>query len=220
MHYQQPGTARSRTARHVGVLLAVVVVGFLAGCASNKGDSVAVLGDSITTLDQADLQSQLGGDYRLTISGNFGRTVEQVVPEAKVVSSRNHDQVIINLGTNDVIGDLPIDTSMATLAEEIAMFDSAKCIHLVNINEHMVDLRDGASLTKQAEAFNAALQDLAHRENRVSIIDWNSVAKDTLNDKSPPTSTLTKDSIHPTAEGNKKLNELYAEALGGCGALL
>ncbi len=189
----------------------------LAGCASNKGDSVAVLGDSITTLDRADMQAQLGGDFKLTISGNFGKTVSEVMPEAKVVSSRTYDQVIINLGTNDSIGNLPVDSSMASLQKMIDMFGSAKCIHLVNINENMVDIANGQSVAAPAKRFNAGLQQLANSDNRLSIIDWNAETSATLNNKQPPWSTLTKDSVHPTAEGNRKLNDLYRKAINDCG---
>lgn len=37
-----------------------------------------------------------------------------------------------------------------------------------------------------------------------------------MNQDDPPTSTLTKDSIHPNEEGNRRLNDLYANALNDC----
>jgi len=55
---------------------------------------------------------------------------------------------------------------------------------------------------------------LGHR--RLSIIDWNEVAAGALDDQDPPVSSLTEDSIHPTADGNTELNQLYASALSGC----
>lgn len=48
------------------------------------------------------------------------------------------------------------------------------------------------------------------------MIDWNSVAAASLNDKVPPYSTLTEDSVHSTDAGNRKLNDLYAKALEEC----
>jgi hypothetical protein len=80
----------------------------------------------------------------------------------------------------------------------------------------MVDLRTGQSLTAGAQSFNDALRDVASKHDRVSIIDWNSVVESTLDDSEPPVSTLTKDSIHPTAEGNRRLNDLYDTALSDC----
>ena len=185
------------------------------GC-SNAGDSVAVVGDSITALDESTLKEQLGDRYELFVTGNFGRTVAEVMPEAEVLAQRDYDQVIINLGTNDVLQALPVDTSMAAMREMIALFDTARCIHLVNINEHMIVQDTATSRTPQAEQFNSALEELVRSDGRLSIIDWNEVAAGALNDQQPPSSTLTEDSIHPTAEGNTELNQLYKEALDGC----
>lgn len=202
------------------VLALVLLLALALGCSGSSGDRVAVVGDSITSLDQNEIQTQIGADHEVEVTGNFGDTIAQSMPGAEVVASNDYDQVIINLGTNDVIGRLPIDQSMSSLQQMIALFPTAKCVHLVDINEHMIDLRDGSSLTEQATAFNAALQDLADSEGRLSIIDWSSVTADTLNDKSPATSTLTKDSIHPTPEGYTKLLDLYQKALDSCGGVL
>ena len=196
-----------------GVVLTALVA---TGC-SNTGDSVAVVGDSITALDQTAMDEQLGSDYELVVTGNFGKTVAEVMPEATVLAQRDYDQVIINLGTTDVLKDLDVGTSMDAMRQMIALFDSAECIHLVNINEHMV-VQDStaASRTTQAATFNTALEELATTDRRLSIIDWNEVAAGALDDQDPPVSSLTEDSIHPTADGNTELNQLYASALSGC----
>lgn len=212
-----PNRLRSKAAAAVAIVAAGAGV---LGCSDNSGDSVAILGDSITSLDEADLNSSLGGDYELTISGNFGRTIEEVRPEAELLSSRDHDQVIINLGTNDVLQQLDVETSIETLAAEVELFDSARCVHLVNINEHMVAPADGSSRSSEAEEFNRELERYAERTERVSVIDWNSVAASELDGGDPPTSELTTDTIHPTPEGFSKLNSLYGDALAGCGDLI
>lgn len=189
----------------------------LAGCANpNEGDSVAVIGDSITDFDQTDLHEQLGDEYHLVISGNFGFTIEAVQPQAKFVGARDFDQVIFNIGTNDVLEDLDVDTSIAALKEEIGYYDSARCVFLVSINEHMINRQTGEVTTDAAERFNAAFDRLAEENPRISIIDWSGETSATLNNDDPPVSTLTQDSVHPTAEGNRRLNELYASALRRC----
>ncbi len=67
-------TRRSRrTIRALAVLACIAISGAGAsGCTDNKGDTVAVIGDSITALDQAAVQQQLGKKFAFTISGNFG----------------------------------------------------------------------------------------------------------------------------------------------------
>ncbi len=201
---------------HLMAMVAMLSFG-LAGCGNpNQGDSVAIIGDSITDFDQTDLNDQLGDDYHLVISGNFGYTITDVEPEAKFVGGRDHDQVIFNIGTNDVLVDAKVDDSIAILKKEIGYYDSSRCVFLVNINEHMINHRTGQATTDEAKRFNAAFEKLAAEDPRISIIDWNAEASSTLNGKKPPFSTLTADSVHPTEEGNRKLNDLYARALEGC----
>lgn len=181
---------------------------------------MAVLGDSITSLDTEDLEADLGDDYRFDISGNFGMTTDQVRPEVEVLSQRTFDQVIINLGTNDVLQGDPAQHAVDVIAQYVALFDSARCLHVVTINEHMENQRNGQPTAEQARQFNEALRNFAESQERVTLIDWNAVVAQNLNNATPPTSTLTSDSIHPTPEGNQALNALYADALGDCAQVL
>lgn len=201
------------------VAMVAVVAMLPAGCA-DAGPRVAVLGDSITALDAEALQSSLGDDYRFAISGNFGRTAAQVRPEAEELAQRTFAQVIINLGTNDVLQGGSTRDAVEAIAQYVDLFDSASCVHVVTVNEHMVNQRTGASTGDLAAQFNERLRALADSEDRVHVIDWNAVAEANLNDADPATSTLTEDSIHPTPEGNQALNDLYAEALGDCTVIL
>ncbi len=206
----------------ISVVLTMLLVGavsVLAGC-SDAGPRVAVLGDSITSLDAEALQSSLGGDYRFAISGNFGRTATQVAPEAEELAKRSFSQVIINLGTNDVLQGHSAQEAVDAIARYVDMFDSARCVHLVTVNEHMVNQRTGAFTGDLAAQFNERLRAYADSVDRVDVIDWNAVAAQNLNDAEPPTSTLTEDSIHPTPQGNQALNDLYAGALGDCTGIL
>lgn len=197
----------------------MLVLSAIVGCA-DAGERVAVLGDSITALDQEALTEDLGDEYRLSISGNFGKTAEQVLPEARELSERSFAQVIINLGTNDVLQGRSAAEAVDTIARQAEMFDSARCVHVVTVNEHMVNQRTGRFTGDLAESFNEALRSYARDHDRVSVIDWNEVASQHLNDSEPPTSSLTSDSIHPTESGNSELNDLYRQALSDCGGLI
>lgn len=200
-------------------LIAMVAVlgGGLVGCGNpNEGDSVAIIGDSITEFDESDLQEKLGSEYHLVVSGSFGFTVADVKPQAKFVGGREFDQAIFNIGTNDVQESYDVDDSVAVLKEEIGYYESARCVFVVNINEHMINHTTGEPTTDDAKRFNAAFDKLAEDNPRISIIDWNGEISSTLNDDDPSFSTLTDDSVHPTDEGNEKLNDLYADALEGC----
>lgn len=204
------------SSRLVVIPLLVLSLAAVAGCSSGPKDSVAIVGDSITAFDETDLHQQLGGDFDLVITGNYGKTVDQVMPEAEVVAQRDYDQVIINLGTNDVLQDLDVDDSMDALRQMIDLFGDARCIHLVNINEHMLEPLSKTSTSATAQRFNAAQATVIEDDDQLSSIDWNEVAASALNDEDPAWSTLTEDSVHPTPEGNTKLNDLYRDALDRC----
>lgn len=193
-----------------------VLVSVSTGCSLWQKDSVAVIGDSITALGGGALDRDLGDRVDLQLSGNFGETVAQVLPKARDLSAQEFDQVFINLGTNDVLQDLPVPESMQAMQEMVALFEQADCVHLVTINEHMVHPERG-SVSEGARRLNEAMVEFAETDERVRIVDWNAVASNSLDGSDPPTSTLTDDSIHPTDEGFEQLDQLYLDALDDCG---
>ena len=193
----------------------LLLVASLGACSRNQGERVAIVGDSLVTFDEADLRAEMGDDFDLKVSGNFGKQVLGAIPPAEVVSTTNAAQLIVNLGTNDVRAGTPVEQSMAALRALIGLYPKARCIFLVNINEHMIDGVTGQPSTEAARRFNAALDELAASDDRLGIIDWNSEVQDTL-EGDPPTSTLTTDSVHLTKEGNDVLNGLYGKAVRGC----
>ena len=186
------------------------------GCV-DSGERVAVLGDSITALDAEALEGALGEDYRFTISGNFGYTAAEVTPVAQELSERSFGQVIINLGTNDVLQGGSPSAAVEEIQRQAAMFDDARCVHVVTVNEHMVDQSTGDDTGAAARLLNDALEELAAGDDRIDLVDWNAAASESVPDTEGATSTLTSDSVHPTAEGNRVLNELYQQALAECG---
>ncbi|MCZ7631763.1 MAG: SGNH/GDSL hydrolase family protein [Microthrixaceae bacterium] len=200
--------------RHLAALVALLWVA-VPSCV-DAGERVAVLGDSITALDAGALEEDLGDDYRFSISGTPGATADQVLPEAQELAQRSFDQVIINLGTNDVLQWGSPEQAVAAIAQYVVMFDSARCVHVVTVNENMQNQLDGRSTSDGARELNDALRAFAETQDHVTVIDWNAAAEQSLNGAEPPSSTLTSDSIHPTPEGNQVLNGLYGDALGGC----
>jgi lysophospholipase L1-like esterase len=193
-----------------GLVLTVVV-----GCSG--GEPVAVLGDSITALDAADMQQRFDGEYALVISAQFGRTAEEALADTRAGGvDTGVEQVIVNLGTNDVLRGIPTATTVDALSALVGLFPGARCIHLVNVNEHLVEQSSGESRSAAAVELNEGIDRLAVSDDRLSVVDWAAATTATLNDADPPWSTLTSDSIHPTAEGNARLNDLHDEALRSC----
>ena len=174
------------------------------------------MGDSIITFDTEALQKDLGGEYKIAVSGNFGSKIDGVLAPSQVMATQKFDQIIFNVGTNDAIGGVAPEESVQALSRLVALFPAARCIHVVNVNEHMVNLATGAPVGDAARRLNEAVERYVASDDRLSVIDWNAEAEATLNDKDPPTSTLTADSVHPNAEGNEVLNGLYSDALRSC----
>ena len=188
----------------------------MVSCSPNRGDRVSIVGDSIITFDTEALQKDLGGEYKIAVSGNFGSKIDGVLAPSQLMATQKFDQVIFNVGTNDAIGGVPPEESVQALSGLVALFPAARCIHIVNVNEHMVNLTTGARVGDAARRLNEAVERYVASDDRLSVIDWNAEAEATLDDKDPPTSTLTADSVHPNAEGNEVLNGLYSDALRSC----
>lgn len=196
--------------------LASVVIGAVAGCIPGDGRSVAVVGDSIVSLDAQDLQRDLGDRFDLDVSGNFGKTVTDVLPVAGALADRRPDQVVIELGTNDVLQGVPTRTSMAALRQMVSLFPSARCIHLTDVSTHMLEPDGRPANPALARAFNTALDELVGSDPRLSVVHWDAAVGRSIADGATGAGVLTKDSIHPTAQGDVVLNSLYREALAGC----
>lgn len=176
-----------------------------------------MFGDSIISLDD-DLRGALG-DYNVTQAGYFGHTTAEVMGPADELASKDFVQLILNIGSNDVLQQLPIADVDARLRALVDKFPDVECLHVVTINEHMVDGKTLEPRAEEAAAVNDVIRRIAAEQDRVEIIDWNAMAAQHLQG-SPPTSTLTTDAVHPTAEGYDELHAAYNGALSSCGPLI
>ncbi len=198
----------------VVAVAAIVLAGFVIDrAASPDGEQVVVLGDSITALGTAQMNASLGGDFKLTINGKFGATAAERESAAKLLGDTNPKQVIINLGTNDVLQHVPTQQSVAALEQIIGDFGSASCIHLVTINTHLN--QDGNQPRALAEALNRSLQQFADHDHDIDVVDWNAIDAATVDQAHPL--GLTFDGVHPTPTGQAKLVAAYGHALQRCG---
>jgi lysophospholipase L1-like esterase len=205
---------KSRPAIAVGVVVLLLILVLIVDAATSRsGDTVVVLGDSITALGTNQLNSSLGSDYHLTINGHFGARVSDQENDAAFLAALHAKQVIINLGTNDVLNGVPTGQTTLELQQMVQKFQGADCIHLVTVN---VNIRKGAQTMKpQAEALNTEINKLASANSNVNVIDWNSIDAPTVDATHP--NGLTIDGVHPTADGQKQLVDAYSTALDRCG---
>jgi hypothetical protein len=189
------------------VLLAVLVVELM-----RPRPPVALIGDSITAMSATALHRRLDGDWSVTIDGRPGFRIDQQLDAARRIAARAPEQVVINLGTNDVNQGVDLAASAAAMEQMVSLFGSARCIHLVTVNESM--LAGNLEARRGAETLNAAYRAIAEQDPRVRIIDWAAIV-DGWQARHPGES-ITTDTVHPTDEGIDLLVTAYGEALASC----
>jgi lysophospholipase L1-like esterase len=176
-------------------------------------DDVAMVGDSITETSEAALRDAIGSSYKLNIRARGGYRVQEMEPYAIELSTTQPEQVIINLGTNDVLQSWPLDESTTTLERMIKSFAGAKCIHIVTVNEK-IDPARTAGVQERAAAFNVEIHRLADQYH-LDVIDWAKTVNDDVAGGSKK-GGLTVDSIHLNSLGKHQLGEMVVNALNAC----
>jgi hypothetical protein len=201
----------------VVVGIAIVVVTVLAvrlaygAATSHDKPRVLVLGDSITDRSQAALKDELGAGFDLSIDGKTSFRVGQQLQSAERWSSRDFDQIVINLGTNDAIQGAAVEQSAADLAAMVALFPEARCIHLVTVNEDIPAEADPEAARRAAQ-LNHHLWTLAAADPRLHVVDWAALVRAELERGAEP----TLDGVHPTDDAYELLAVAYAASIRPC----
>lgn len=198
----------------VGVVALVAVaiqVAAVVGIGKNR-PPVAVIGDSITEQGQKAIFNDLSADYKLTVDGKGGFRIDEQLPTAERFATRRFDQVIIELGTNDVMQKWSLGDSEANLRQIVSMFPDARCVHLVDVNESLSSRTVDAPA--RARQLNQAMRGIAASDSRVDIIDWAGIVRryETVD----PAEPITTDGIHPGPTGQDLLVSAYEDALKSC----
>lgn len=182
---------------------------------SRSGDSVAIIGDSITVLDSGEMQKQLAGEFRVTLRATLGIRTSEAMPTAQQLAAAHPRQVIIDLGSNDALKGTPVTQAVADLQAMVAMFAGADCIHMVDLNTHMVAMGRGP-VAIEATQLNQAIADMAAKNSKIDVISWDAIVTRDI-DAHPPKGTLTDDTVHPGPRGQKLLAEEADTVLNRCG---
>ncbi len=214
-------TGEPRGPLEIGITIGVVtlVVGIAAALILGSRPSrqpVGLVGDSITLLSGGELRAALGGSYAVKIDATSGHRIDEQMGAAASAVARKNEQIIINLGTNDVMqGDTDIDDAGARLEEMVAMFPDVRCIHLVTVSDAVRhDGVDPSEVPRRAKAINDTIRSLAHEDDRIRVVDWNQMVRDYQRDH--PGTSPTEDTIHPNDAGKELLVDAYKAALTNC----
>lgn len=197
----------------VGVLIIVVAVLAIRLASGAPVDETKpralILGDSITDHGQRDLRDTLGPVYELSVEGQDNFRVDDLLPVAQRWATRDFQQVVINLGTNDAVQGWPLEQTTSGMTKLVAMFPDANCIHLTTVKERL-KARSGG--TSDAAGLNDAIRELAESNPRVRVVDWNAIEADHYERGIE----LTSDGAHPTADGQQLLVDAYEKSMGSC----
>lgn len=195
----------------VALAAVLVAVALVVRARAERGEPVAVIGDSITEVSAPAIRGELRPEWNPELAALSGRRVAELQGDAERLAADAPEQAIVNLGTNDVLQSYPLDQSMLDYAALLDTLRGVRCVHVVTLNEQMVPA-DGVG--ERARAFNVRLRQLA-AERRLDVVDWSAVVADELAAGEPNGAVLT-DTVHPTAIGQRLLAEQYADALERC----
>jgi len=176
-------------------------------------DDISLVGDSITEQSESVLHQVLDPTYKVRVRGRGGYRIAEMEPYAIELATTKPEQVVINLGTNDVLTNWPVDKATAAMNRMVTTFKGARCVYIVTITEGMVSEKD-PNQAARATVFNLELRRIAQSHN-VKVIDWAKLLRDDALAGSP-NGSLTTDSVHPSDEGRRRLAELYKSALDAC----
>ncbi len=176
-------------------------------------DDVVIIGDSITEQSQSLLLDELQPDSVLKVRGRGGYRIEQMEPYAVEAAAADPEQVIVNLGSNDVLLSWPLDRSVEAYTRLLDYFDDARCVHLVTVNERF------RSSTDEGLAFRALLLNnqirLLAAATGARVIDWSAMVA-AYEASGSPDGPITSDSVHPTELGQKMIADAYRQGLRTC----
>jgi lysophospholipase L1-like esterase len=200
----------------LGALVAVTLVAPSCGLLGGDGDQrVAIVGDSITKLAADNLTRRDPDGYVFTIEAINSNTSGDLLDEAAEAAHPPPDQVIINVGTNDVGGAIPPEETMDHIRTMIDGFPDADCIHVTTVNEQIISFEE-PEIADRAATLNDRIRALPDDDARITVVDWSEEVEHYL-EIGEPDGPLTIDTVHPTGVGQRMLTNLYLDALDACG---
>ena len=176
-------------------------------------DDVVIIGDSITEQAEPLLLEELQPASVVKVRGRGGYRIEQMEPYAVEAAAADPEQVIVNLGSNDVLLSWPLDRSVEAYKRLLGYFDDARCVHLVTVNQGFQSTVD-EGLAFRALLLNNQIRVLAASAG-ARVIDWSKMVAD-YEAAGSPYGPITSDSVHPTELGQKMLADAYREGLRTC----
>lgn len=192
-------------------LRAIALVGVMAlssACIGSSQGGVALLGDSITSLASINLKERLLGTDQIHDHAVWGIRVDEQLDTAKGIAKDRPDQVMLNLGTNDVTQGRDTQAVLDDYATILDTLDQIQCVHVITLNEHM---RGDTALGAKAAQINVGIRELAAQHDNTTVTEWSAIFAYPADN-----SLLMDDLLHPNEEGSKKLGGAMALLAKAC----
>jgi hypothetical protein len=212
---------RLRVRHHrIWVAAPVIALAALAGCSNNTTvPSVIVVGDSMTSVDQAQLQAALDSPYAPTfvVRSSGGIDTMSALLGATIRSDGNPGVVVTNLGTTDALRAGTAVTTGSPLAPLVSAMAGVACVVLTTVNVR-TDRRGALrQLVTQAARINHQIKALARSDpTKYKVVDWNEFLV-TLPAASVPT-YLQANGYLETATGGAWLARADLAGVRACGS--
>jgi hypothetical protein len=193
----------------------VVALAALAGCSTSTAIlSVTVVGDSVTALEQAQLQNTLHPSYAPTYLVRYNGRIGEMsaMLNASIRATGNPGIAITNLGTTDALRAGRTATTGSPLAPLVSTTAGIPCVVLTTVNVQTDQRADdvvAARINHQVKAL--ALSD----PTKYKVVDWNEFLV-TLPAPSVPT-YLQANSLVETPAGAAWLVKADLAAVRSCG---
>jgi len=171
---------------------------------------VLVIGDSITQQSDPTLHDGLDLAYDLTVWGIGGSRADEHVHDDELFRAVAPDQVIIDLGTNDVLQGTPPDQTIAALTQLGAACGAAQAIYFVTVTEGVFGEGSPVLLARSTD-LNERIQAMAAAHGW-GVIPWHELVSDAIA-AGEPDGPITSDTIHPTEVGRRLFAAACARAL-------
>ena len=175
------------------------------GRSSNGTASVAIIGDSITVNSADDLSRALEPEYDVDIRAQSGRRIDEMLPALRTALSAHPREVVVNLGTNDVLQAKLHADWRAGFNQLIGLLAPVRCVALTTVSTRL----DGPTARPGvAPEINEALVRAIAAHRNFHIIDWNARIHEP-----DGASLIIFDGIHPTPAGELVLAGLTRTTL-------
>ncbi len=198
----------------------VLALAVLAGCSNNAAlPSVTVVGDSVTSIEQPQLESALARDYATTYIVHTGGHIGEMsaLLNSSINSNGTPKVVITNLGTTDALQTDGATTTGFLLAPLVSATSGVSCVVLTTVNVRTDFRPDQVPDGTVATRINHQIKLLEQSDpTKYKVVDWNEFLV-TLPAASIPT-YLQANRLMETAAGATWLDRSDLAAVHSCGS--